>query len=217
MAPRLVLVSTAQIEQTPRGARLLERLRAYPLLEVSERVLAAAADTITPQGVVAVVPLPKAETKADPGPLVLIVDGVRDPGNLGTVLRAGEASGIVRMVVAVSSVDPFSPKVVRAAMGAHFHLAVLSDPGWSEVRRLVQGRPIWLAEMSGGVPYDEVDWRTDSALIVGGEAAGAGAARALATGAVSIPMGGRAESLNAAMAASILIFEAARQRRRKSE
>jgi len=143
-----------------------------------------------------------------------VLDGVRDPGNLGTILRAAEASGVVRTVALVDCADAYGPKVVRAAMGAHFHLTILADATWSEVERLVAGRPVWLAEMRGGVAYDGVDWRRDSALIVGGEAAGAsGEAERLATGVVSIPMAGRAESLNAAMAASIIVFEAARQRR----
>lgn len=158
-------------------------------------------------------PLPGGSKPREPGSLVLVLDGVRDPGNLGTILRAVEATGLVRVVAPIDCVDPYGPKVVRAGMGAHFHLDVLAEATWSDAASLVAGRPVWLATMRGGVAYDRVDWRRDSALIIGGEAAGASAeADAMATGRVSIPMAGRAESLNAAMAASVLVFEAARQR-----
>ena len=214
IVPRLVLADVEALRRTERGEALVERLRPLGYLEVTERVLASASETVTPQGVVAVVPLPERHLPGDAGPLVLVLDGVRDPGNLGTILRAAEATGIVRVVAAVGCVDPFGPKVVRAGMGAHFHLDVLAEASWPDVGKLVEGRPTWLATMRGGMLYDMVDWRRDSALIVGGEAAGAsGEGAALATGRVSIPMAGRAESLNAAMAASVLVFEAARQRR----
>lgn len=209
-----MLVAPEQLRRTERGAQLAERLRELRPLEATERVLASVSDTVTPQGVVAVLPLPRPEVPSDPGPLVLVLDGLRDPGNLGTILRSAEAAGVVRTVGLVNCVDAYGPKVVRAAMGAHLHLTLLADATWDQMASLVADRRTWLATMSGGVPYDEVDWRQDSALIIGGEAAGAsGEARRLATGTVSIPMTGRAESLNAAMAASIFVFEVARQRR----
>jgi TrmH family RNA methyltransferase len=103
-------------------------------------------------------------------------------------------------------------------MGAHFGLTLLTDLDWPRASRLLSGRPVWLAEMTGGVTYDEVDWGQDSALVMGGEAAGAsGDAERLATGLVSIPMAGRAESLNVAMATSVIVFEAARQRRGQTD
>jgi TrmH family RNA methyltransferase len=97
-------------------------------------------------------------------------------------------------------------------MGAHFRLPVVSLD-WPDISEQVAGRAVWLADMDGEVTYDAVDWNVPSALIVGGEAAGAGEeAVALTTGRVSIPMAGSVESLNAAMAATVIIFEAARQR-----
>ena len=89
----------------------------------------------------------------------------------------------------VGCADAYAPKVVRSGMGAHFGLTLLTDLDWSRASRLLAGRPTWLAEMTGGTSYDEVDWRMDSALLMGGEAAGAsGDAERLATGLVSIPM-----------------------------
>ncbi|MEJ2212191.1 MAG: RNA methyltransferase [Anaerolineae bacterium] len=118
--------------------------------------------------------------------------------------------------MAPGTVDAYNPKVVRGAMGAHFRLAVaaLDWPGMAE---RLEGRTVWLADAAGDVAYDAVDWTAPSALIVGGEAEGAGAeSLALAKGRVSIPMSGGAESLNAAMAGTVILFEAARQRRMRT-
>ena len=180
---------------------------------VSEAVLAACADTQTPQGVLAVVPFVNLPPR--PG-LILVLDQVRDPGNLGTILRTAEAAGAGQVLLAPGTVDVYNPKVVRGAMGAHFRLPVATLE-WPAISQRVTGRAVWLADATGEVAYDAVDWTQPAALIVGGEATGAGEeATALATGRVSIPMAGGAESLNAAMAATVLLFEAARQHRRSS-
>ncbi len=181
---------------------------------VSDNVLAACADTEAPQGVLAVVPFVSMEPRSGP---VLILDQLRDPGNLGTVLRSAEAAGVGQVLLAPDTVDLYNPKVVRGAMGAHFRLPV-ADLDWPAIGRRVAGRAVWLADAAGEVAYDAVDWRAPSALIVGGEAAGAGQeASALAAGRVSIPMAGATESLNAAMAATVILFEMARQRRRRTD
>jgi TrmH family RNA methyltransferase len=145
--------------------------------------------------------------------LFLILDAVRDPGNLGTILRSGEAAGVGQVLLAPGTVDLYNPKVVRGAMGAHFRLPVFSHD-WPDISKQTSGRAVWLAHAAGDTTYDAVDWTQPSALIVGGEASGAGQEAAqIATGRVSIPMTGGAESLNAAMAATVILFEAARQRR----
>jgi TrmH family RNA methyltransferase len=101
-------------------------------------------------------------------------------------------------------------------MGAHFRLPV-ATLDWPAIGQRVAGRAVWLADAAGEIAYEAVDWTQPAALIVGGEAAGAGKeAAALVTGRVSIPMTGGAESLNVAMAATVLLFEAARQHRRRS-
>jgi len=177
---------------------------------VSDGVLAACADTQTPQGVLAVLPFAHLEPR--PG-LILILDRLRDPGNLGTVLRSAEAAGVGQVLLAPGTVDRYNPKVVRGAMGAHFCLPV-DALDWSEIDSRVTDRAVWLADAAGQITYDQVDWTTPSALIVGGEASGAGEeAAVMAMGRVSIPMIGGAESLNAAMAATVILFEAARQQR----
>jgi len=209
--PAFVLYTPAWAA-SPAGQRLLPPLsRAEEgSWAVSEAVLAACASTETPQGVLAVAPF--VQRPPQPG-LVLILDQLRDPGNLGAILRSAEAAAVGRVILAPGTVDPYNPKVVRGAMGAHFRLAV-SNLDWPAIAGQVTGRQVWLAEARGQVAYHDVDWTQPAALIVGGEAAGAGEqAASLATGRVSIPMAGQVESLNAAMAATVILFEAARQRR----
>ena len=124
------------------------------------------------------------------------------------------------MLLPRGATDPFAPKVVRSAMGANFRLPV-HTLSWAEIRACVKpsGKEmplaVYLADSSGGSAYTQADFRTPVALIVGGEAAGAGAeAQALADARIHIPMPGAAESLNAAIAAAILMFEVVRQRGR---
>ncbi len=209
---RLAFCVPERLQETERGQALLSRLEPSPAaFRTTPALLDSMADTVTPQGVVAAVPLP--ELPARPGGLLLVLDGLRDPGNCGTILRTAEAAGVSLVYCAPGTVDPFSPKVVRAGMGAHFHLPLRVARGWSEIAAALAGRQVLLAEVHGGRPYDAVDWGRPTALIVGGEATGPGEeARRLATGSVSIPMAGAAESLNAAVAAGILLFAALRQR-----
>lgn len=177
---------------------------------VSDAVLAACADTQTPQGILAVVPSLILRPRSG---LILILDGLRDPGNLGTILRSAEAARVGQVILTRGSVDLYNPKVVRGGMGAHFRLPVVSLD-WPDIAAQVTGRAVWLADAAGKVAYDAVDWNQPSVLIVGPEAGGIGEeAVALVTGRVSIPMADKVESLNAAMAATIILFEAARQRR----
>ncbi|MDL1927272.1 RNA methyltransferase [Anaerolineae bacterium AMX1] len=138
-------------------------------------------------------------------------DQIRDPGNLGTLIRSADAAGVDAALIPPETADPFAPKVVRAGMGAHFRLPILSM-GWEDIVRESEGLQVWLADMDGE-PCWQADLRAPLALIVGGEAEGASAAaRRLATRQVKIPMAGKAESLNAAVAGSVLMFEAMRQK-----
>ncbi len=196
-----------------RGAALYERCRALgaAAYEASAEVVASLSDTVTPQGIVAVVPFPSPSSASAPG-LTLVVDGLRDPGNLGTLLRSAAASGAERVLLGPGTVDPYSPKVLRSAMGAHFRLPP-EVASWAGVAEALRGRPVWLADARGEARYDLVDWTEPCGLIIGGEAEGASPqAASLATGRVAIPLARGVESLNAAVAASVILFEAARQR-----
>lgn len=202
----------------PRTAALLARLRSQQVVceEVRAQVLDAASATTTSAGIMAVAPWPQPLPVAADG-LVLILDGLSDPGNLGTVLRTALAAGCAGVLLAPGSVDEYNPKVVRSAMGAHFRLPLRRLETWQEAAALVADRRIWLADAHGEMLYDAVDWRTPAALIIGSEAAGASAeARRLAVGTVKIPIA-QAESLNAAAAAAVFCFEAARQRRHRDQ
>ncbi len=198
---------------SPEGRDLLGALseRGAFLAAVDERVMVEMSDTQTPQGVLAVLPLPRLEPPEDVS-FALVVDAVSDPGNLGTIMRAAASAGVPLLIAASGTVDLTNPKVVRSAMGAHFRLPV-ERLSWEGIAARLEGRAIFLADVGTGVPYTRVDWTQPCALIVGGEARGPGdAAARLAHARVTIPMPGGMESLNVAMAASILLFEAVRQR-----
>lgn len=204
-----------QTRTNPRAATLLEAAArtGADLMEVSSRVFGTLSDTVASQGMIATVAIPQYTAPEEPD-FMLVLDQIRDPGNMGTIMRSAEAAGIHTLVLAPGCVDAWNPKVLRSGMGAHFRLPLITAQSWHSIEELVAGRPVWLAEAQGAVPYDAVDWTVPGSLIIGGEAAGISAeARRLGTGRVAIPMVGAAESLNAAMAATILVFEMARQRR----
>jgi TrmH family RNA methyltransferase len=208
------LLHTSAVLASPRAAAIVSQAvaRGVRVGVVSDTVMAAMADTITPSGVLAVLPM-SASNFPEPSHWVLILDRVRDPGNLGTILRSALGAGVELVITTSGTVDVYSPKVVRSAMGAHFRLKLWVDQPWGEVQKALGGLDVWVASPEGGDPYWRVDWRRPTALVIGGEAEGVDAeAEQLAAGHVTIPMRSEVESLNAAMAASVLLFEAARQR-----
>jgi TrmH family RNA methyltransferase len=178
---------------------------------VTPQVMASMSDTETPQGILAVLPFVERELPEMVSSL-LIVDRLNTPGNLGAVLRTAAAAGVEAVVLAPGTVDATNPKVVRGAMGAHFRLPMVQR-NWEAIVQMAEGMYVLLADADGDVAYDEVDWRQAVALILGGEAHGASAEAAhLANARVSIPMQRGVESLNAAVAVGVLLFEMARQR-----
>jgi len=209
--PRLVLLRedvAAGLPEPGLPARVPVRIVAPALFD-------ALSATVTPQGVLAVFPIPALPLGAPRAPLFAIFDRIRDPGNLGTLLRSAAGAGATGALLTAGSVDPYSPKVVRAAMGAHFRLPIRSlTPELEEEIRVACPLRV-VADAAATLPYDALDWTQPAALIVGSEATGPSAEMlALATRDVSIPLAGGVESLNAAVAGSIILFEAARQRRR---
>jgi TrmH family RNA methyltransferase len=187
---------------------------------LKDGVLEKVGTTRTPQPVLAVAPMPVAGAAALAADgLVVMGDALSDPGNLGTLLRSAEAAGAAAILLGPGSVDAYNPKVVRASVGAIFGIPVVDavSEGWSAVEALDAlgelGRRRLGATAGAGVPYPEVDFTLPTAIVVGNEAHGIGAELdARLDGHVTIPMAGRAESLNAAMAATVLCFESARQR-----
>jgi TrmH family RNA methyltransferase len=208
--PRLVLLREG--DETPLPARFDPRHGSVRV--VAERPFNALTETVAPQGILAVFPFPEPAPPA-PGaaPLALVLDRIRDPGNLGTLLRSAAAAAVTAVYLSAASVDPFNPKVVRAGMGAHFRVPLrpLDPETAAEVRRDYPLRVLSAADAP--TRYDALDWRGAAAVIVGSEAEGVGPeAAALATARAAIPLAAGVESLNAAVAGSVLLFEAVRQR-----
>jgi len=205
-----------------RGQDLLKVLIAHRIdvEEVAGDLLQKASETETPQGILAILqssqlPIPNYLN------FILIPDQIRDPGNLGTLLRTAAAAGVQAVLLPPETTDAFAPKVVRAGMGAHFRLPIHSLT-WEEIEQKCKSAnqqmgnsanfQIYLADMDGKSCW-EADLRQPLALIVGGEAEGASdEARKLATQRICIPMMGNVESLNAGVAGSVLMFEVVRQR-----
>ena len=209
--PELVIY-TDDLDQ--RGASLLKGFQALEVtcLPVTPQVLGSASDTETPQGILAVLPLTTPPLPPAPD-LVLILDAIRDPGNLGTIMRSCLAAGADALLLGPGTVDAFSPKVVRAAMGAHFRLPLLSAT-WPEIGRITRDLTLYLAAMNQGQSLWDADLSRPVGIILGGEAHGAGKkAHQLSDQYLQIPMQAETESLNAAVAGAVLLFEVRRQRR----
>jgi TrmH family RNA methyltransferase len=206
--PRALFATTGWMESNE-GRGLLAALGAA--VPVADEIMAEMSDTETAPGVLAVLPMAP-RPWPDAPELVVILDAVTNPGNLGTILRAASAAGAGGVLLGPGCVDPYNPKVARGSMGALLRLPVLSA-SWEEIGQMTAGLDVWLAAARDGTAYTAVDWRRPAAVLIGGEARGAGAAaEQLATGRVTIPMHDDTESLNAALAAGIILFEAARQR-----
>ena len=190
------------------------------LFELDDGVLARVAGTVTPQPVLAVVQMPLC-TMADLGGrqprLVVVCVDVRDPGNAGTVVRSAWAAGADAVVCCEGTVDLWNPKAVRSSAGAVLHVPVVAagPPAGALEEIAAWGLRRWGAVSEGGEDYAAADLTQPCALVMGNEAAGLPLAelRSHLDGLVSIPMVGSAESLNVGMAAAVLCFEAARQRR----
>jgi TrmH family RNA methyltransferase len=203
-------------------APLVARLTAAgaPMAELKEGVLEKVGSTRTPQPVLAVAPFPTTTRDALAGDgLVVVALAVSDPGNLGTLVRSAEAAGAAAILLGPGSVDAYNPKVVRASAGAIFGIPVVDaeSEGWSAVEALDAlgelGRRRLGATAGRGVAHTEVDFSQPTAVVLGNEAHGIDAdVVSRLDGHVHIPMAGPAESLNVAMAGTVLCFEAARQR-----
>jgi RNA methyltransferase, TrmH family len=198
-----------------RGRKLLESFveQGVNTEQVAPNVMEVASDTQTSQGILAVIGYRSIELPEQLD-FVFIPDGVRDPGNLGTMLRTAAAAGVSAVFLPPGVVDPFSPKVVRAGMGAHFRLPIQSLE-WGEIEQIVHDAAlyVYLAAAGEGLAHLDCDFRLPLAIVVGGEAEGASrVAQNLADARIHIPMPGGGESLNAAVAAGVLLYEVVRQR-----
>ncbi|MFQ6096949.1 MAG: TrmH family RNA methyltransferase [Armatimonadota bacterium] len=200
------------------GRSLLDRLPAdVPRLEVSEHVFRALTDRAEPQGIAAIAALPRrslADVQLSDRPLVAALEDIRDPGNLGAIVRTAHATKADAVVTLGHSVDAFGPKAVRAAMGSLFHVPVIASD-LSEFRRWARASRLRIvaAATDAARPYDRAPMPDRVALLLGNEARGL-SEEALATAdeSVTIPMPGGTDSLNAAVAAGVLMYEVLRRR-----
>ena len=199
-------------EETVRG-------RKYEIL--GENVFEHVSDTQTPQGILCVVrqPVYSMEDLGGSGkPCVLVLEGIQDPGNLGTMFRSGEGAGITGIIMDKATVDIFNPKTIRSTMGSIYRVPFIQTENLREaVLDLKEtGTRVYAAHLMGTCSYDEGDYTSGCAFLIGNEGNGlTEETAALADVPVRIPMEGRLESLNAAVAASILMYEANRQRRKQ--
>lgn len=185
----------------------------------SGSVMESVSDTQNPQGVLCVVRQRRENLdeilEAD-RPLLLLLDYLQDPGNLGTILRTAEAAGVTGVILGRDCVDVYNPKVIRSTMGSVFRLPFCHAEDVPRAVREIRNRGIrvYAAHLEGRLAYDEPDYRAGTMFLIGNE--GNGLRREVAELAdtyIRIPMAGQVESLNAAAAATVLMFEAGRQRR----
>lgn len=191
---------------------------------VSDQVMKVMADTQSPQGILALVRRREwtlEEILERPGtPLLMVLETVQDPGNLGTILRAGEGAGITGLIMNTGTADIYNPKVIRSTMGSIYRVPFVYAEDLGEACSMIKKRGIRLfaAHLEGSEEYDRENYTGPCGFLIGNEAKGlTEETAALADARIRIPMAGQVESLNAAVAASILMFETARQRRRHED
>ena len=203
---RALYVTEAALAAHPQ----LAALDAQPVL-VSGPVAQKLSDTRAPQGVFALLGLPPASGPLAAGERVLVLEQVQDPANVGALLRSAAAFGFGRVLLCAGCADPFSPKALRASMGAVGRLGLewRRDTAGAVAELRALGIPVWAAALAGSVPLDEAAPAPGKgvAVVIGNEGNGLCAETvAAADGAVRIPMGGGVESLNAAVAGGVLLW-----------
>ncbi|MFQ7310978.1 MAG: 23S rRNA (guanosine(2251)-2'-O)-methyltransferase RlmB [Sellimonas sp.] len=190
---------------------------------VSDKVFEHMSDTKTPQGVLAVVKRQEylleemLKEKEGKKPFLIVLDNLQDPGNLGTIVRTAEGAGVTGIILSRESVDFYQPKTIRSTMGSVYRMPVLYVEDLEETIKKMKGCGIhvYAAHLDDSRYYDEEDYTEGTAFLIGNEGNGLrGEISAAADRKIKIPMYGQVESLNAAMAAGILMYEACRQRRK---
>ncbi|MDE7417069.1 MAG: RNA methyltransferase [Lachnospiraceae bacterium] len=206
-----------------------ERLKKYQYEVLTDEVFRKVSDTQTPQGVLCVLSMPHYEltdsvdkwiADSQKAPFLVLLEDLQDPGNLGTILRAGEGAGADGVVMTRQTVDIFNPKVIRATMGSIYRVPFIIVENMGEAIDLLRekGVLVYAAHLDDSVDYDELDYTKPTAFLIGNE--GNGLQRETterASRCIKIPMAGQVESLNAAAAATILMYEASRQRRKSGD
>lgn len=195
---------------------LAARCEGAKVAAIADSLFAELSPVESPTGVLAETAWLEAKILKDATPLVLLLEDIQDPGNLGSLLRSAAAAGAILAVLSKGCADAWSPKAMRGGQGAQFVLPMLLRADLAEWM-LSAGMPVWALVLGGEKSVFELDLKSPAAFLIGNEGAGlTDGVLKIASGRVAIPMPGRVESLNAAAAAAIALFEAVRQRRVKS-
>ena len=210
--PQHILLNAAALRDAEVTA-LVERAVGVPVTQLDDRLFAELSELKTPSGILALIDIPQpAGTIAD-SRFALLLEDIQDPGNLGSMLRSAAAAGCDAVFLSTGCADAWSPKGLRAAMGGHFALNIHERQDLPDVAKAFPGVLLAASLQASRSLYD-CDLRGQVALLIGNEGAGlSDVLLNLATQAIAIPMPGKVESLNAAAATAVCLFEAVRQRR----
>lgn len=210
-----------EIGKAERSREILGKLEECGYETVSEEVFSKMSDTCSPQGILFVAGQMRYTLEQMAGaagnPLFLVLEDIQDPGNLGTMIRTGEGAGISGVIMNKGTVDIYNPKTIRSTMGSVYRVPFLyAEDFHGTIRRLQEdGIAVYAAHLKGEKCYDEFEYCRPTAFLIGNEGSGLTEETAeLADSYVRIPMEGQLESLNAAVASALLVYEAAGQRRR---
>lgn len=199
--------------------KLMERVRRFSWESVENSVFRQMCDTQTPQGILTVLKQPSYNMEdilKKSEPLIMVLEDLQDPGNAGTIIRTGEGAGVDAVFLTRTCVDITNPKVIRATMGSVYRIPFFYVEDVVSLKKKLEGKGIrfFAAHLRGKNSYDQESYQTGTAFLIGNEGKGLTEEAAKAADClIRIPMCGQVESLNAAMAAGILMYEAARQRR----
>ncbi len=216
---REIYVTPQALEKAGGQPALRSKLERIGYETVEEQVFRRMSDTQTPQGILCVVERPgysMEQILSGPAPLLAVLEDLRDPGNLGTILRTGEGAGVTGIIMSQGTVDIYNPKTIRATMGSIYRVPFLYTEDLPQAVAQMQDRGIgvYAAHLGGEKEYDSFCFRKGTAFLIGNEGRGlSGELAGRADSLLRIPMEGQVESLNAAVSAALLLYEAHRQRK----
>lgn len=217
------VVISEQLPLNKGGEEILSKVKACgcEMFSVPEGLFKEISDTQTPQGILAVISARHCslEEIIEDNNFLVLLDSIQDPGNMGTIIRTADATGATGILVSKGCVDVYNPKVLRSTMGSIFHVPICMCENTVETVNMLksQGVKVYAAHLNGKLNYFEPDMKNNITLIVGNEANGiSDEVAASANELVKIPMPGRSESLNASIAAGLLMYEVVRQRMKDS-
>ena len=219
-APKTWVEKVYVSDSFSKNQNLMDKVCSFPYEITADPVFRQMCDTKTPQGILTVLKKPSYNIEdifSRPDPLLMVLEDLQDPGNAGTIIRTGEGAGVSGVFLTRSSVDITNPKVIRGTMGSIYRIPFLYVEDVVSLKHIFKERQIrtFAAHLKGRNFYDQEDYTGGTAFFIGNEGNGLSqSASDMADCLIRIPMEGEVESLNAAMAAGILMYEAARQRRK---